>query len=189
VKRLEREHARALYRQLGERAAPEGGFANTLPPFNAWVREVQAIHVELHPGGRATLTRTGLPTVAIRWEMRVGGRGGRQRFLTLTSLHIDAEPGGAFSYLGLDLVLSCYVAALALVVEHDDEPVPNAAAVPAAGKPPSIDFYRRLNAEYDELVRSGHRTPLKELAARYKTKEGTVKSWRSRGSKYLRGTQ
>jgi hypothetical protein len=193
VKREEREYARALHQDLGERAFPEG-FRSVLPPFNNWVREVQAIQAELHPGGRATLTREGSPDVVVHWEMVLGGRGGRQRFLALTSLHIDPPPGGRLSVHGLDLVLSCYYAALALALDREGEPVPDTAPLPAPGKAVSIDHYRRLNAEYDELVKAAHPKPLVELARRYTERlgrpvpVGTVKSWRSRGSKYLKGT-
>ncbi len=59
---------------------------------------------------------------------------------------------------------------------------------PAAGKPPSLPFYKALLDEYDDLIKKQHHpSPLKEIARRRGVKVGTVKSWRSRGLKYLKG--
>ena len=56
---------------------------------------------------------------------------------------------------------------------------------PGSGKSLDADFYRRLLASYDKLVLEGYRNPAVELAKRMNEKHGTVKSWLSRGRKYL----
>jgi hypothetical protein len=48
-----------------------------------------------------------------------------------------------------------------------------------------LGFYKRLEAEYNELVNEAHSSPISVLAERYGVKPGTVKAWRHRGSKYL----
>jgi len=56
---------------------------------------------------------------------------------------------------------------------------------PVAGNPIDPDFYRRLLDSYERLVVEGYRNPAVELARRMNEKHGTVKSWLSRGRKYL----
>lgn len=46
--------------------------------------------------------------------------------------------------------------------------------------------YQRVLAEYDELVREGHPSPISVLVERYRARPGTVKSWLHRGRKYLK---
>jgi len=58
-------------------------------------------------------------------------------------------------------------------------------ARPAPGQPLNPDFYRRLLAAYDKLVAEGKKRPALELAAHMDVNHSTLKSWLSRGRKYL----
>jgi hypothetical protein len=161
-----------------------------------WYDDVLAIKVQLHPGRRATLVRPGLdveivgPTelprpkqplkvpslhVELRWNERQ----------EVTSFHLTAEPpGGRLPWLDFPspgIFFAAWMFEWALQESlQDEDPAP-----PAPGRPPSLAFYRRIQAEYDELLRDGNDAPTAELARRYKTNRETVKSWRHRAKRYI----
>lgn len=171
MKRQEREWLRRLY--VGFNPFAKAG------AFERWLEYVQEIEVELHPGGRATLIHPEMGiTVEIRFAPEMDYRA--------TSYKVEAPPG---QYLPqVEISMSYFVGALGLALGAEDSP-DTSAPLPAAGKAPSLGFYRALIAEYDQLLRAGHRSPVSELSRRYKAKPGTVKSWLSRGREYLKGEQ
>jgi hypothetical protein len=144
--------------------------------FEPWLEYVEEIQVELHPGGRAVLDHpdTRIP-VEIRFIMDPA-------FLPI-SYKVEAPPGEHLPWV--EISMSYYVAALAIALEERGERIADA-PLPSAGQPPSIPFYKSLIAEYDDLLRAGHRSPVSELSVRYGAKPGTVKSWLHRGRKYVK---
>ncbi|CAN5176399.1 hypothetical protein BH20ACT22_BH20ACT22_23660 [soil metagenome] len=57
---------------------------------------------------------------------------------------------------------------------------------PKAGKPPNLDFYRRVLDQYDALVNEGCKAPAIELARRMGEPHSTVKTYIRRGRGYLK---
>ena len=175
--------------------------ADDASSFEEWLELVFRIEVDLYPGGRAVLFHpaTSLP-VEVRWTSPD----------EISSFRVDAAPGGHIPW-GPMPPMSAYLAALRLAVaegrevatEPEPETGPGEGSAtlrtrgrlratgrvdprPQPGQRPSIEFYRRLVSEYNQLVRDAHRAPIPELSRRYGAKEGTVKSWLSRGREYLK---
>jgi hypothetical protein len=144
--------------------------------FKRWLRYVGEIQVKLFPGARAVLhhpksgsARAGGITIEVRWRAN----------------EVIIRGAGFMPWGPVDL--AAYLTALRLERERRPPPRQNDAPLPATGRPPSIAFYRSLVAEYEALKREGHKAPLKELAARRGAPIGTVKSWHSRGRRYVKG--
>jgi hypothetical protein len=175
MKRDERTWARKFFKQFHPSA--EAG------AFEDWLDYVTEIDVEMHPGGRAILTH---PKMNVRVELRWDET-------AVTSFLVEAQPGESLP--PVEVSMSPYVAALELkrrssmlihttVVFEPTIELKVIPASPAAGKPPSLAHYRQVQAEYDALVSAGERSPVNEIARRYKVRPGTVKSWLHRGRKY-----
>jgi hypothetical protein len=179
MRREERAFARRVFKDYG--AAGN---------FEDWLADVLQINVELHAGGRATVTTPGSETVVeLRWE-------GDE----ITSFRTIAPPG---TPLGREeIALSKYACALGIArglagprVILGSARVSASATVtssgeglakPQPGKPPSQQFYAALLAERDQLINEGIRNPVQEMARRHGVQVGTLKSWLSRGARYVR---
>lgn len=142
----------------------------------------------MFPGGRAVLVhpKVGWP-VTIYW-----GRSVRE----VATIRIDAGSGKQLEPQE-QLPLSVYIAALGLQlgsktvhlrgsrVELSVEP-----AEPRPGRgPKALRHYEKVNARYDELVGQKVKAPIRVIAQEYGVKEGTVKVWRWRARKYLKGEE
>jgi hypothetical protein len=155
---------------------------------------VEGIDVFLDRGGRVIMQPpTGECTVELHWERQweeSSGGGHRSGRLAVGSVQVDYLPPTFTTYavfLTPPTPMHVYWAAFLLAIEGEADPLPAEVAdapMPAPGKPLSTGFYKRLNVEYDELVKAGSRTPLKELAIRHGVKESTMKSWRHRGKQF-----
>ncbi len=161
--------------------------------FERWLAYVTQIDVDLRPNGRAILTHPDLELpVEIRWDA-AGVR----------SFHVYARPEDSFPRV--EVLASPFLAALELrrreaaldpaaVSGSVTSTAPSFAQAmkvdvvspPAAGKPPSLAFYRKILAEYDALIADHEKAPVAELARRYGRPPDTVKSWRFRGLKLKR---
>jgi hypothetical protein len=177
MRQREREWARNVYKAF-HLWRPGAKYVERY--FRDWLASVQEIKVELHPGARATLEH---PTedvdVEIRWDPTT-------RPLFATSFRVSAKPG--YSLPWAEHQFSHYFAALGLALMAANVKRTPAATVerPAAGRPPSMGHYRAVVDEYNRLINEGHPSPVNEIARRYGVKPGTVKSWRSRGQRYMR---
>jgi hypothetical protein len=165
-----------------------------------WLERAGRIEAELHPGGRATLTDPDMEWLQV--EIRFGkvhmpafrmsrDNSGRTRMRR----ERDTEAFGILSYKlsapgrhipFVEISLSAFVAALRMRLESPTLSPTGGRRRPHPGKPAPRDFYKRLDALYEQLVRDGHPSPIKEIARRYRVPEGTVKSWRFRGRRYLK---
>ena len=172
-----------VYRDLYPRAK--------VATWKAWAAEVRRIDVEITPGGRAVLRHPDARwSMELRWRPTDPNKTGYASQALLTTCWMTADPGEQLPWE--EMSVGMYVTALQMRLSHrwretghkaDD---PEDMRPPASGRPASLGFYRNLIAEYDELLNSGEKTPIRVLAVRYGVAEGTVKSWRSRGQQYLR---
>jgi hypothetical protein len=154
--------------------------------FEGWLAQVEEVQVVLFPGRRATLRH---PTIG--WPVTAyWGESVRE----VTSIRVDARRGEHLP-VKEQLPLSVFVAALALeltgktVELRGGEVALNVEPTrPRPGRGPKASgHYERVNERYDELVREGVKAPIRVIAAEYGVQEGTVKVWRWRARKYLRG--
>lgn len=177
MRREEREWARSVYKAFH---TWRPGAKYEEKHFRDWLSWVQEIKVKLHPGARATLEHPAEGVnVEIRWDPST-------RQLLATSYQVSAKPGESLPWM--DFQYSHHFAALGLALMAVETALAPAANVerPAAGKPPSMNHYRAVIREYDQLLREGHPSPVNEIARHYGVKPGTVKSWRSRGQRYVK---
>jgi hypothetical protein len=176
-----------------------------------WTKLVRSLEVTLYPGGRAEIRHpeesaiasesaalvakaeeTGVVspdflaelqqtgpryTVTLRWEVRDGRT-------AITEVRIDTRDRAVSGLWGA-FDLAAYVAALYLAIDAREERSAKETP-PRPGRPADTGFYRNVLAEYEQLLREGHPSPIQEIARRRKVPKGTVKSWRSRGVRYLR---
>lgn len=162
--------------------------------FETWLENVgyQAEQIVLHPGGRATIPRAVQLGISVYAPAEVWWRrSGADNLPYITGIRVEAPPGHAFAPYEVpgrwdDLNVSWFWAALVLRLASSVSAPSVDAEPPAPGKKPSLDHYRKVIAEYDELVRNRHPAPISVLAERHKVRPGTVKSWLHRGHKYLK---
>jgi hypothetical protein len=180
VKRAQRKYAGDLYRDFKRDA--------DMPPFEDWLKQVEAIDVYLDRGGRVVMQPpTAECVVELHWERQPTDRGRRVMVSAITVDYQSPDFSGYAAFLTPPTPMHVYYAAFLLAIEDEPDPLPAeaiSAPKPAPGKPLSVGFYRKLNAEYDELVKAGTRTPSKDLARRYDVKESTMKSWRHRAKQF-----
>jgi hypothetical protein len=190
--KLDRRLARKLYR------ITEQGDSDLLPDYGHWLSSVTfgAEGITLHPGRRATIKdwqfagRTRDSTSAVMYTgVLVEVRWRRSKKLDLPVIvSITVEPPSGLSAFPIDdrfnLELGSYWAALVLRLKSEALPegdIPR----PAPGKRPPLEHYKRVRAEYDQLLREGHSNPIAIMAKRYGVKPNTVKSWKHRANRYL----
>jgi hypothetical protein len=177
--KVDRRLARKVYRIVHE-----GGDEGDMLDFDDWLYQSatwRMEHTTLHPGRRAVVEDFGL-FVTLRWQL------GKDGLPYIVSFSAEAPPGEVFNPVSRkwsELPLAEYWAGLVLRLRQE-EVAPESAPLPAAGKRPSLDHYRKVLAEYDALVREGHPSPISILEERYLARRGTVKSWLHRGRKYLK---
>jgi hypothetical protein len=144
------------------------------------VIEIMAEDLRLYPGHRATI-RDWDDEIELHWR-----RSSKDGLPYITSVSLVAPPGQALNPERLHEIRVPYIwAALVLRLAAQPESPPEAPR-PETGKAPSLAHYRKVLAEYDELVREGHSSPVSVLADRYGARPGTVKAWLHRGRKYLK---
>lgn len=154
--------------------------------WRAWCAFVLEIDVDLRPAGRVIMRH---PRRAYRVELQYVYDPGTKRYrysswqvVADSFMDVDAGPPDIFD-------LEPYLSALALrfhrgiEATHAFQKIPRRR--PESGKPLDPDFYRRLLASYERLVREGRTDPAAELARRMDENRSTVKSWLHRGRKYL----
>jgi hypothetical protein len=183
--KVNRRLARKVYRERFRHTD-----ADFVEDFDSWLEGGAGYMAEimvLHPGGRATIPLR--PPVELWWR-----RSSDDGLPYITAFRIEASPGTVFTPYdhpyGWDTIsVGDWWAALVLRLDQS-EALPEAVADrPSSGKAPPREFYARLIAEYDELVRDEHPSPISVLADRYQARPGTVKSWLHRGRRYLKGEQ
>jgi hypothetical protein len=152
---------------------PEAQYA-----FRRWCVLVALSEVTLLPGGRAVIRHFPGVTVEVRWRLSKSGEP------VITEYTVKATSPRP---IGWAPALTREMAALYLALSRRSKaPTGERPKPPTSGKPGDIEFYRYVVAEYDALVRAGHPTPAKELAARMKAEPATVRSWVLRGGRYLK---
>lgn len=181
--KVDRRLARKLHRRV--MAHLDEDFRTDFDQWlGAWVSQL-AERMVLYPGRRAVVPDVIGYTVTLRWRLS-----DEDGLPYITSFSVELPPGMAFNpehrYYEGDFDVGGYWAALALRL-NTTEPLPESAERPSAGRRPPLDHYRRVLAEYDELVRNGHTSPISEIADRYGVRTGTAKSWLHRGRRYLKG--
>lgn len=152
-----------------------------------WMLDVLAINVQLKPAGRVVLRdpRESTYRVEIYWVKTEKPTRGKEALQEPKSVHVIGEPT---IVVGAQPDLNDYFTAFLL---HISGTPPMAAfkraprARPAPGQAADTDFYRQLIAAEKALRADGHRAPAKELARRYGEEYATVRSWLSRGKRYL----
>jgi hypothetical protein len=158
-----------------ERERPEAVYM-----FRRWCVGVAESEVTLLPGGRAVIRHPVSQrdrTVEGRWRLSASGEP------VITEYTVSAT---APHPIGWVASITREMSALYLALSRrSKEPTGKRPEAPTPGKPGDIEFYRYVVAEYDALVRAGHPTPAKELAARLKAEPATVRSWVLRGRRYL----
>ena len=142
-----------------------------------WLTMVLSIEVTLRPAGRAILRGLGC-TVEIQWLR------GKDKVNYLKSVHVDFDTENAPLPDWQVFFTAFELHATTDPEEKGFTSVPRKR--PAPGKPLDPDFYRRLLASYDKLVREGWNAPAQEIARRMGENPSTVKSWLHRGRKYLK---
>src|SRR5262249_39496517 len=153
-------------------------------------KQVDAITVDLFPGGRAVLYPPDYGCeVEVRWSVETTNDDGTTLTQVIVEESLDihyAGPTIQAAFTDPQVPVVNYYAAwqLALHVQPEtawQDPDP---PKPAAGRPLSVGFYQQLNAQYDALVRDGVRAPIRVLAQKYGARESTVRSWRHRAKQF-----
>jgi hypothetical protein len=194
VERKEAAWLRRTYRTWF--GSDEEGF----PAFRDFVEEIQ---VELHPGSRAVLHHPQQEpmSAAEQAKLHPGSRIVRHYPSPAETVWIRFrfDPRQEDSYFVREITfrgdpylpwrridVSPYIAALGLKLGSKVE-AGTGGRRPKSGREPSVAFYRKLLADYDALLKKGAKAPVKALAQRRGVPVGTVKSWLSRGRRYLNG--
>jgi hypothetical protein len=156
--------------------------------FERWITDVLAIRVELKAGGRAILEHPKRSyRVEIQWHQTGKDERGKPT-LEPKSIHVIADRSLGYPLTdGLDIYQAAFLAAMIRGSGRGSRRAFHRAPTtrPAPGQPFNTDFYLRVLALYNDLVREGRKDPAKEIARRYDAKHSTVKSWLSRGRRYL----
>lgn len=160
-----------------------------LNAFTNWVNELFAISVDAKPGGRAFLREPGKEyrvEIEWHWDRRLKASHIKSaRIIADEFLDVEGDLDGPTYSLDLHK----YVVRFRL---HQLK-LGNPAAIfsrapesrPAPGRSLNIGFYKSLLERYDELLLQGIKDPAAELARREDCNRNTMKSWLSRGRKYV----
>jgi hypothetical protein len=157
--------------------------------FRPWAEEVRSLDVVLHRAGRAVIREPSADwSVELRFEAPQVSDASAEFYILACQVTPDADGRG---WLPLaDVSIGKYVCALYLELmrqERGGHRSKKRIELPAPGKPPSVAHYKALLDELQQLKREGHPSPAKELARRYGTPVGTMKSWLHRARDYVGG--
>jgi len=156
---------------------PEQGALVRDKGFQLWCIRVANSEVVVKAGGRAIVRQPDTRhAVEFQWVYN-------KKTHVVKSLHVVADGEIVVGEIGS---LDEYMVAFKFRVHRGEVARSRAPRTrPAPGVPLDPDFYRRLLEAYDSLVADGLHAPAKTLALRMGENPGTVKSWLSRGRKYL----
>jgi len=151
--------------------------------MKAWIRDVHAIDVELHPGGRAVLRKPDTDyVVTIHWLP--GPRVGQYEIRRCA-----VEPAEGERVPWDEISLGLFFAALHVARwrrwREEGTEIDEVIQRPQPGQPPSIPFYRQLLRDREVLIQDAEPGVNQVLADRYGVPLGTLKSWLSRARAYV----